>query len=75
MTGPLAGILVVSVEAIDHPQLAARGRWHPVDTPGGPVEALLPPATISRHRPRMDPVPSLGEHTETILAELADQLT
>jgi len=52
-----------------HPQLAARGRWHQVDTPTGPVPALAPPGLVDA-APRMDPVPALGEHTRPILAEL-----
>ncbi len=53
-----------------HPQLAARGRWRDVDTPAGPVPALLPPGSWEDGAPRMDPVPALGAHTEAILAEL-----
>lgn len=52
-----------------HPQLAARGRWHQVDTPTGPIPALAPPGLVDP-APRMDPVPALGEHTRSILAEL-----
>ena len=54
----------------DHPQLAARRRWHEVGTPAGPVRALAPPATIDSVEPVMGPVPSLGAHTDAILAEL-----
>ena len=53
-----------------HPQLAARARWTSVNTPAGPVPALLPPAHNNRYAPRMDAVPALGEHTDTLLAEL-----
>ena len=52
-----------------HPQLAARGRWHEVDTPAGPVPALAPPGLVDP-APRMDAVPALGRHTRPILAEL-----
>ena len=55
---------------VDHPQLAARGRWHKVGTPAGPVRALAPPATIDGVEPVMGPVPGLGAHTDAILAEL-----
>jgi crotonobetainyl-CoA:carnitine CoA-transferase CaiB-like acyl-CoA transferase len=51
-----------------HPQLAARGRWHPVATPAGEVPALAPPGGAGD--PRMDAVPALGEHTDAILSEL-----
>jgi itaconate CoA-transferase len=53
-----------------HPQLEARRRWVSVDTPAGPIPALLPPGKTDTFSPRMDPVPALGEHTEAILAEL-----
>ena len=52
----------------EHPQLKARRRWVPVDTPGGPVPALLPPGATDTAR--MDAVPALGQHTEAILAAL-----
>ena len=54
----------------DHPQLAARGRWHEVETPSGPVRGLAPPATIEGVEPVMGPVPGLGSHTDAILADL-----
>lgn len=53
-----------------HAQLAARGRWAEVGTPAGPVPALLPPGAPEAFTSRMDPVPALGEHTESILREL-----
>ncbi|MET9833316.1 CaiB/BaiF CoA-transferase family protein [Streptomyces sp. NPDC006385] len=56
---------------LDHPVLAARGRWTDVAVPGGAtVEALLPPADLGGLTARMDPVPAAGEHTEAILTEL-----
>jgi itaconate CoA-transferase len=54
-----------------HPQLAARNRWVTVDSPGGPITALLPPHNIQNAEPRMGAVPALGEHTQEILQELA----
>lgn len=53
-----------------HPQLAQRNRWRTVQSPVGPLEALLPPATLVRAEPRMDPIPDIGQHTEMILKEL-----
>ncbi|MFE0444617.1 CaiB/BaiF CoA transferase family protein [Streptomyces fungicidicus] len=55
---------------LDHPVLAARGRWREVAVPGATVEALLPPADLAGLPARMDPVPAVGEHTESILREL-----
>ena len=53
-----------------HPQLRSRGRWTQVPTPSGPIPALLPPGRTDAYAPRMDAVPGLGEHTDTILGEL-----
>ncbi|WP_373807162.1 CaiB/BaiF CoA transferase family protein [Delftia acidovorans] len=53
-----------------HPQLAARQRWCGVDTPAGPVQALLPPGANSAFDYRMEAVPAVGEHSAAILAEL-----
>ena len=53
-----------------HPQLAARGRWAKVGSPGGEIDALKPPFNLSGFEPRMDAVPALGEHSRAILAEL-----
>ncbi|HYH41054.1 MAG TPA: CaiB/BaiF CoA-transferase family protein [Burkholderiales bacterium] len=53
-----------------HPQLAARNRWREVDSPAGPIPAILPPASFEGVEARMDPIPKIGEHTGRILAEL-----
>ncbi len=50
-----------------HPQLKARDRWRDVDTPAGPIPALLPPGSWQHAAPRMDAVPALGQHTDAIL--------
>jgi itaconate CoA-transferase len=55
---------------LDHPQLEARDRWREVGSPVGPLRALLPPATMDDTEPVMAPIPSVGEHTDKILAEL-----
>jgi itaconate CoA-transferase len=54
----------------EHQQLRARGRWMQVDTPSGPVPALCPPAMPDGLVPRADPVPAVGQHTDSILHEL-----
>jgi itaconate CoA-transferase len=54
-----------------HPQLAARHRWQPVDTPGGTIDALLPPVAVDGWEPVLGAVPALGQHTEAIRAEFA----
>ena len=57
-------------EVWNHPQLKARQRWREVQTPAGAIPALLPAASFSGVEPRMDPVPAVGAHTDSILAEL-----
>ena len=54
-----------------HAQLASRKRWTTVDSPGGPIPALIPPHNIAGVSPRMGRVPLLGEHTAAIRAELS----
>jgi crotonobetainyl-CoA:carnitine CoA-transferase CaiB-like acyl-CoA transferase len=53
-----------------HPQLQARQRWTQVGTSVGTVPALLPPGSWSQGAPRMDAVPALGQHTDSILSGL-----
>jgi itaconate CoA-transferase len=57
-------------EFLDHPQLRARGRWREVDSPAGPLHALLPPGLPMDAEPVMDAIPEVGEHTAAILSEL-----
>jgi len=54
----------------NHPQFQARRRWRQVATPKGPIQALLPPATLTGSEAPMGAVPALGQHTEAILQEL-----
>jgi itaconate CoA-transferase len=53
-----------------HPQLVQRGRWQEVASPVGRLQTLLPPGMPAGIQPRMDPIPSLGEHSDAILSEL-----
>jgi crotonobetainyl-CoA:carnitine CoA-transferase CaiB-like acyl-CoA transferase len=53
-----------------HPQLQARERWQTVGSPAGEIPALLPPGRNNRFDYRMDPIPKVGEHTESILRSL-----
>jgi itaconate CoA-transferase len=53
-----------------HEQLKARNRWTEVDTPNGAIPALLPPGLNNSYNYRMDPIPAVGQHTDTILKEL-----
>ncbi|MFD7089269.1 CaiB/BaiF CoA transferase family protein [Streptomyces sp. NPDC059896] len=62
-------------EFAEHPQLAARNRWRVVDSPVGPLDALLPPVTVAGREPRMGRVPALDADRERILAELNSAAT
>jgi formyl-CoA transferase len=53
-----------------HPQLTARDRWRNVETPAGTVRTLAPPVTMDDESATYRPVPSLGQHTDSILREL-----
>jgi itaconate CoA-transferase len=72
----VAGIANASVNDMqgvwNHPQLRARDRWTEVETPVGPIKTLLPPGMPSAFNPRIDPIPRVGEHNESILAELSN---
>jgi crotonobetainyl-CoA:carnitine CoA-transferase CaiB-like acyl-CoA transferase len=57
-------------EFLQHPVLAGRNRWREVATPGGPIQALIPPVAIAGVEPRMEPVPAVGAHTYPILRSL-----
>lgn len=53
-----------------HEQLRARNRWAQVDTPNGSIAALLPPGLNDSYEYRMDAIPAVGEHSNSILKEL-----
>jgi itaconate CoA-transferase len=53
----------------EHPQLRARDRWREVDSPVGPISALVPPVTTGAE-PVMEPIPAVGDHTGAVLEEL-----
>ncbi|OYD60207.1 UNVERIFIED_ORG: crotonobetainyl-CoA:carnitine CoA-transferase CaiB-like acyl-CoA transferase [Burkholderia sp. CF145] len=57
-------------EVWNHEQLKARQRWTQVKTAVGEIPALYPPGMTAVDEPRMDAVPALGQHTDTILREL-----
>ena len=57
-------------EFLDHPQLEARDRWREVNSPVGPIRALVPPVTMQGVESVMEPIPEVGEHTDAILEEL-----
>lgn len=55
-------------DLLEHPQLDHR--WTSINTPGGPVPALRPPARINGLDARLGDVPAVGQHTGALLAEL-----
>ncbi|MGW1868765.1 CaiB/BaiF CoA transferase family protein [Streptomyces mauvecolor] len=70
-----AGIACARLNTVEdvaaHPQLAARGRWREVESPVGPLRALLPPIHLGgSQEARMGAVPALGEHTRAALRAL-----
>jgi len=58
-------------EYLQHPQLTGRDCWREVESPAGPVRALVPPVRIDGVEPVMGAVPALGQHTKAVLEELA----
>jgi crotonobetainyl-CoA:carnitine CoA-transferase CaiB-like acyl-CoA transferase len=54
----------------NHPQLLSRRRWTEVDSPNGRIPCLIPPGFGHELKPRMDRIPSVGEHNDAIIAEL-----
>lgn len=63
--GPLARV----TDLLENEQLRVRGRWSEIRTPSGSAPALVSPLDPGTGSPRMDPLPALGEHTESVAAE------
>lgn len=59
-------------EVIEHPQLLARHRRAQVDSPAGPISAILPVIGFPGRPARMDPIPSVGQHNELIMSWLKE---
>jgi itaconate CoA-transferase len=57
-------------EYLNHPQLAARDCWRDIDSPSGPIRALVPPVRLQDVEPAMGAVPALGQHSRAILEQL-----
>jgi crotonobetainyl-CoA:carnitine CoA-transferase CaiB-like acyl-CoA transferase len=51
-------------------QFEAREKWRIVQTEGGPVRALLPPFVFTDEEAAIGDVPSVGQHTDEVLAEI-----
>ena len=69
----VADIAVARLNSItdlaSHEQLLARSRWIDTPSPVGSVPTLLPPWTPGPAKRVYGSVPSLGEHTQSVLAE------
>jgi formyl-CoA transferase len=59
-----------TADVVKHPQLAPRNRWRTVSTEVGDIRGVLPPMTFHDVDLPMGPVPALGQHNHSILAEL-----
>ena len=57
-------------DLLDHPQLAQRDCWRDIESPAGPLRAIVPPVRMDGVEPVMGAVPALGQHTDAILEEL-----
>ena len=67
----IANARVNSVEEyLQHPQLAAGDCWREIESPVGLLKALRPPARLQGVEPAMGAIPTVGQHSEAVLAEL-----
>jgi crotonobetainyl-CoA:carnitine CoA-transferase CaiB-like acyl-CoA transferase len=57
-------------DVLDHPQLAARGRWFEIPSPVGALRALHHPMNLASLDRPARAVPALGEHTQEVFDEL-----
>ena len=69
-TGIANGRLNEPIDVWNHVQFAARDKWREIQTEAGPVRALLPPFTFTDTEAVMGDVPSVGQHTGEVLAEI-----
>jgi itaconate CoA-transferase len=64
------GRLNEPIDVWNHVQFSARAKWREIQTEAGPVRALLPPFTFTDTEAVMGDVPSVGQHTDEVLAEI-----
>jgi itaconate CoA-transferase len=57
-------------DLLEHPQLLVRDCWREVGSPAGSIHTMLPPVRMDGIEPAMRAIPTLGEHSDTILEEL-----
>jgi itaconate CoA-transferase len=58
------------IDVWNHVQFQARDKWREINTPAGPVRALLPPFEFTDQEAPMGDVPSVGQHTDEVLSEI-----
>ena len=64
------GRLNQPIDVWNHVQFEARDKWRTVQTEGGPVRVLLPPFVFTDEEAAIGDVPSVGQHTDEVLAEI-----
>lgn len=64
------GDLNTIAQFLEHPQLTARDRWRTVDSPVGPLRALLPPFILENTELAMGDIPAVGAQTDAILSSI-----
>jgi len=64
------GRLNEPIDVWNHVQFSARDKWREINTEAGPVRALLPPFEFTDQEAVMGDVPSVGQHTDAVLAEI-----
>ena len=64
------GRLNEPIDLWNHVQFEARDKWRTVQTENGPVRALLPPFIFTDQEAAIGDVPSVGQHTDEVLAEI-----
>lgn len=58
---------------LEHPQLVSRNRFREVMSAAGPLRTMLPAIDIDAFEAVMGPIPEVGQHSDTVLAELGYQ--
>ncbi|HEY4043448.1 MAG TPA: CaiB/BaiF CoA-transferase family protein [Rhodopila sp.] len=64
------GRLNEPIDLWNHVQFEARDKWRTVQTEGGSARVLLPPFTFTDEEAAVGDVPSVGQHTDDVLAEI-----
>ncbi|MSP94512.1 MAG: CoA transferase [Alphaproteobacteria bacterium] len=54
-------------EVLEHPQMKARNMIREIDSPVGPIPVMASPLHLSASPDRLDPMPALGEDTQSVL--------